>query len=306
MDHFCEYCIYGYAAVKQGDVIQRSALFIKMTEHECRFKSTSCSLSGVIQTLISMCLISILALHRRRVIAWLHIQCPELKLPKALALKRWINHLDFLHTTANHLGVRLTLPPLIIRIERSEAFFSRLAVPLALINGAPLLENYTGNVTLRKRVGAEPGLSFIAEGEGVPSQFLGLFLCHLLRLASRGISRNNQRLVQLACMFISMLPMRYWHLTPRLALRGYDVCGLWALTRSESFWHRRANIDSLTAWCHFSAMRRREKSQDLTVSCTRSSSRDLLNARSTHPKLRLLCVLEAFTLFYCLNNIVEL
>lgn len=86
-DHFCEYCIYGYAAVKQGDVIQQSALFIKMTEHECRYKSTSCSLSGVIQTLISMCLISILALHRRRVIAWLHIQCPRLKLPKVLALK---------------------------------------------------------------------------------------------------------------------------------------------------------------------------------------------------------------------------
>lgn len=159
-----------------------------MTEHECRFKSTRCSLSGVIQTLISMCLISILALHRRRVTAWLHIQCPQLKLPKALALECWINHLHFLHTTANHLGVRLTLPPLIIRIERREAFFSRPAVPLALINGAPLLENYTGNVTVRTRAGAQPGLSSIAEGEGVPSQLLGLVLFHLLGLASRGIS----------------------------------------------------------------------------------------------------------------------
>lgn len=183
-----------------------SALFIKkMTEQECRFKSTSCPVSGVIQTLISMCLISSLPLHRGRVIALLHIQCPELKLPKASALKRWINHLDFLHTTANHLGVRLTLPPLIIKIERSEAFFSCLAVPLALINGAPLMENYTGNVTLRKRVGAQPWLYFIAEGEkGFIAVFFFSFLLFFLRLVSRGISRNNQTWVRL---HISMLPV---------------------------------------------------------------------------------------------------
>lgn len=119
------------------------------------------------------------------VIAWLHIQCPELKLPKALALKCWINHLDFLHTTANHLRVRLTLPPLIIKIERREAFFSCLAAPLALINGAPLLENYTGNVTLRKRVGAQPGLH-LRGWKG----FVQFFVFSLRRV-SRGISRNN-------------------------------------------------------------------------------------------------------------------
>lgn len=130
----------------------------------------------VIQTLISMCLISRLPLHRGPVTARLHIQRPELKLPKASALKHWINHPHFLHTTANHLRVRLTLPPLIIKMERSEVFFSCLAVLLALINGAPLMENYTANVTL-STLGHG---SFIAEGERVPSQFFFLFFLRLV------------------------------------------------------------------------------------------------------------------------------
>lgn len=66
---------------------QQSTLCIKTAEQECRFKSTSCPMS-VIQTLISMRLISSRPLHRGRVTARLHIQRPELKLPKASALKR--------------------------------------------------------------------------------------------------------------------------------------------------------------------------------------------------------------------------
>lgn len=107
-------------------------------------------MSSEVQTLISVCLITSLVLHSRGVIVWLHCLCPELKLPKVLALGCWINHRYFLRTTANHLWVRLTLPPLIIQIERSKAFFCGLSVPLALINGAPLMENYIGTVTLKR------------------------------------------------------------------------------------------------------------------------------------------------------------
>lgn len=129
-------------------------------------------MSDVIQTFISMCHFSTLGLHGRGVIAWLHCLCPKLKLPKALALVCWINHLYFFHTTANHLWVCLTLPPLIIQIERSKAFFSCLALPLALINGAPLTENYIGDVTLKRgeekerlhlNERAQPSLCFAAD-----------------------------------------------------------------------------------------------------------------------------------------------
>lgn len=176
----------------------QSALCVKMTEEECRFKSTSCPVF-VIQTLISMCLISRLPLHRGPVTARLPIQRPKLKLPKASALKHWINHPHFLHTTANHLRVRLTLPPLIIKMERSEVFFSCLAVLLALINGAPLMENYTANVTL-STLGHG---SFIAEGERVSSQF---FFSFLSQACINGITRNNQTRVQMACAYIFVLP----------------------------------------------------------------------------------------------------
>lgn len=97
-----------------------ACIMYKTREQGCRFKSTSCPVS-VIQTLISACLISSLPLRHGHVTAWLHIQCLELKLPKAPAPKRWINHLDFLRTTANHLGVRPALPPLIIRIEKEQS-----------------------------------------------------------------------------------------------------------------------------------------------------------------------------------------
>lgn len=88
-------------------------------------------------------------------------------------------------------------------------------------------------------------------------------------------------------------------------LSEFFLCLVSKLWPFLSFWQRRANIDSLSAWCHFSAMRRREKSQDLTGSCTRNTW-DLLNARSARPEAALSCVLEAFTLCFSVrfNNIV--
>lgn len=93
------------------------------------FKGTSCPMS-VIQSLISMCLISSLVLHGGGVMEWLHCLGPKLKLPKALALDCWINHICFLRTSANHLWVCLTLLPLIIQIERSKFQLPRRATSL--------------------------------------------------------------------------------------------------------------------------------------------------------------------------------
>lgn len=51
------------------------------------FKRTSRPMSSLIQALISIRLSSDLVLSGISVIAWLHCPCPELKPPKALALR---------------------------------------------------------------------------------------------------------------------------------------------------------------------------------------------------------------------------
>lgn len=132
-------------------------------------------MSSVTQTLISMRLISSLVLHGRGVIAWLHCLCPKLKLPKALAL-------ELLNKSSLLPFVQLLTTSECVSLSHLSLYKSRgvrhssacLSVPLALINGAPLMENYIGDVTLKRGLGeekerlhsnerAQPSLCFAAD-----------------------------------------------------------------------------------------------------------------------------------------------